>query len=152
MGVEATGFCLQDAYEKQVCLKDYVGKWVVLYFYPKDNTPGCTLEAIDFSGLKEEFKSLDAVVLGVSRDSCESHQKFIDKKGLTITLLSDPEAEVQKSYGVWGSKKFMGKEIFGTKRTTYLLGPDQKIMRVWPKVTVKGHAREVLESIRELNG
>lgn len=151
-GVLAPLFCLKDAYEGKKCLKDLAGKWVVLYFYPKDNTPGCTLEAIDFSRLKEGFRGLGAVVLGVSKDSCESHQKFIDKKGLTITLLSDPDSKVQKSYGVWKPKKFMGKEFVGTVRTTFLINPEGRIVKVWDKVKVAGHAEEVLGEIESKRG
>ncbi|MFH1721758.1 MAG: peroxiredoxin [Candidatus Altiarchaeota archaeon] len=106
-GIKAPEFCLKDSFEKEVCLKEASGKWVVLYFYPKDNTPGCTIEALDFSSLREEFKKENAVIYGISKDSCQSHQRFIDKQGLTITLLSDPDAEVQKLYHVWAPKKFM---------------------------------------------
>ncbi|MFH1836184.1 MAG: thioredoxin-dependent thiol peroxidase [Methanobacteriota archaeon] len=146
-GVKALDFCLKDAEGKNVCLKDYRGRWVVLYFYPKDLTPGCTLEALDFSVLKKDFEKKNAVILGVSKDSCESHQKFIDKKKLTIRLLSDPDSEVQKSYGVWRLKKFMGKEFTGTVRTTVLIDPTGKIMKVWGNVKVKGHANEVFAAI-----
>jgi thioredoxin-dependent peroxiredoxin len=149
-GMAAPGFCLKDAYEDEVCLKEYAGRWTVLYFYPKDNTPGCTLEAMDFSDLKGGFEGEGATVLGVSSDSCRSHQDFIDKRKLTIRLLSDPDAAVHKAYGVWKPKKFLGKEFLGTVRTTFIIGPGGNIARVWPKVDVRGHAKDVLDGLRAL--
>ncbi len=146
-GDNAEDFCLKDADGKNVCLKDYRGRWVVLYFYPKDLTPGCTLEALDFSTLKKDFEKKNAVILGVSKDSCESHQKFIDKKKLTIRLLSDPDSMIQKKFGVWRLKKFMGKEFTGTIRTTFLINPTGKIKKIWEKVKVRGHASEVFAAI-----
>ena len=151
-GVKAPEFNLQDAYGKEHRLSDYFGKWVVLYFYPKDNTPGCTLEAIDFSRLKNDFEKYNAVILGVSKDSCVSHQKFIDSKGLTITLLSDSDASIQKIYGVWKPKKFMGKEFLGTMRTTYLIDTKGDITKRWDKVNPLGHAKNVLEEIKSQMG
>lgn len=151
-GSTAPDFCLDDAYHKKVCLKDYEGKWVILYFYPKDNTPGCTMEAIDFSFLKAEFEAAGAVILGVSSDTCESHQKFIDDKQLTIVLLSDPDASMQKDYGVWKPLKFMGKEYLGTVRTTFLINPQGTIVKIWPKVEFKGHAEDVLSQLRNAKG
>lgn len=145
--MRAPPFTLEDASGERHSLKDYLGKWVVLYFYPKDNTPGCTMEALDFSKLKEEFSKKKAVILGVSKDSCASHQKFIDKKGLTITLLSDPDHEVMEKYKVWRPKKFMGREFLGTVRSTFLIDPSGKIVRKWDPVTVKGHAEDVLKAI-----
>lgn len=150
-GMAAPDFCLQDAYEKETCLRDFIGKRVVLYFYPKDNTPGCSLEAMDFSMLKDEFEKENTVILGVSKDSCKSHQDFIDKKRLTIMLLSDPEAEVQKKYKVWKPKKFMGREFLGTVRSTFLIDTQGKISKTWPDVKVKGHAEEVLSEVRKFN-
>ena len=147
IGENALDFCLLDANEKKVCLKGFKRKWIVLYFYPKDNTPGCTLEAMDFSELKNEFHEKNAVILGVSKDTCASHQKFIDSKNLTITLLSDPNAEVQKLYKIWRPKKFMGREFLGTIRSTFLINPDGIIEKKWDPVKVKGHAKEVLDSI-----
>jgi len=146
-GEEAPVFCLKNSDGEDVCLDDFDGKKVVLYFYPKDNTPGCTIEALDFSALKAEFAKKKVVILGVSKDSCESHKKFIDKQDLTISLLSDPDSEVQKSYGVWRPKKFMGREFLGTIRTTFLIGADGVIDKVWDGVNAKGHAEEVLKSI-----
>jgi len=149
-GQKVENFCLKNAEEKEVCLKDYDNKWKVIYFYPKDNTPGCTVEAIDFSELKEEFEKNNTIIFGISKDTCKSHQNFIDKKGLTITLLSDPEVEVHKQMGVWQLKKFMGKEYIGTVRTTFILDPHRKIVKKWENVKVKGHAQEVLEEIKKL--
>ena len=143
----APDFCLPDSAKKDHCLKEYKGKWVVVYFYPKDNTPGCTLEAIDFSRLKAEFIKKKAVILGISKDSCESHQKFVDRQGLTITLLSDADHKVQEKYGIWRPKVFMGREFLGTVRSTFLIDPKGKIARIWDPVSVKGHAKEVLDSI-----
>lgn len=143
---KAPSFNLKDQDEKLVSLNEYKGKNIVLYFYPKDNTPGCSLEAMDFSALKDEFKKNNTVILGVSKDSCKSHQNFIDKKKLTIRLLSDPDSEVQKKYGVWRPKKFMGREFIGTIRSTFLIDSKGKVNKVWDPVKVKGHAKEVLEA------
>ncbi len=150
IGQTAPDFCLLNQSEEKVCLKNFRGKWVVLYFYPKDNTPGCTIEALDFTKLKPEFESLNAVVLGVSKDSCQSHQKFISGKKLTIILLSDLETEVQKKYGVWRPKKFMGKEFLGTIRSTFLIDPEGKIARVWDGMKALGHAQAVLKELFQL--
>lgn len=148
-GTKAPAFTLKDAQEKEHRLKDYEGKWVVLYFYPKDNTPGCTIEANEFTALAKEFEKEKAVILGVSPDNCASHQKFIDKQKLAITLLADIEKETAKNYAVWGPKKFLGKEFLGIKRSTYLIDPKGTITYVWPKVKAKGHAQEVLEKLKE---
>jgi len=150
VGQKAPEFCLPNPDETEICLKDLRGKWVVLYFYPKDNTPGCTTEALDFTAHLEEFEKLGAVVLGVSPDSCESHKKFIEKKGLKVTLLCDPNKDVLKKYGAWGIKKMYGKEYEGVIRTTYLIDPEGKVAAVWPKVRVKGHVEKVLEKLKEL--
>jgi peroxiredoxin Q/BCP len=131
-------------------LKDFHGKYVILYFYPKDNSPGCTTEAIGFTGILPELEKLDAVVIGVSPDSPESHAKFIEKKNLTVTLLSDVEKKVIKSYGKWSLKKFRGKEYMGVVRSTFLINPAGKIVHIWPKVSVKGHPEEVKEILTEL--
>ncbi|RJQ20239.1 thioredoxin-dependent thiol peroxidase [Candidatus Woesearchaeota archaeon] len=147
---KAPDFTLKDADEQEHTLSDYKDKIVVIYFYPKDNTPGCTLEAIDFSKLKKEFEKYNAVILGISKDNCASHQKFIDKQKLTITLLSDPDHKVMDAYGVWKPLKFMGREYLGTQRSTFLI-KNGHIIKEWPKVTVKGHAQEVLEEVKKLN-
>ncbi len=148
---KAKDFCLPDSKKKEKCLSDYNGKWVILYFYPKDNTPGCTLEAVEFSDKKHEFLRENAVILGVSRDSCESHQNFVDQEGLTITLLSDEESLVHKEYDTWRKKKFMGKEFMGTVRTTILIDDEGTIKKRWDNVKAKGHAQEVLESLIKFN-
>jgi peroxiredoxin Q/BCP len=150
VGQKAPDFCLKNQDENEICLKDLRGKWVVLYFYPKDNTPGCSTEAMDFTQALKDFEKLDAVILGVSADSCESHRKFIEKKGLKITLLCDESKEVIKKYGAWGVKKMYGKEYEGVIRTTVLIDPEGKVAYIWPKVRVKGHIEKVKEKLKEL--
>ena len=129
-------------------MKDFKGKWLVLYFYPKDNTAGCKQEAVDFTAAKEEFEKNGAVILGVSKDTVASHQKFIEKAGLTITLLADSDLTAIKAFDVWHLKKFMGKESMGIVRTTFLINPAGKIAKVWNNVRVKGHADAVLEELK----
>jgi peroxiredoxin Q/BCP len=152
IGDPAPGFCLPDAEKGQVCLKDHRGKWVVLYFYPKDGTKGCTMEALEFTAAEEDFDARGAVVIGVSPDSPESHTRFKEKHDLSVTLLSDTEKEILTKYGVWQKKKMYGREYMGVVRSTYLLDPDGKIAYVWPKVKVAGHADEVMEKLVELQG
>ena len=152
IGDKAPGFCLPDAEKGQVCLKDQRGKWVVLYFYPKDGTKGCTMEALEFTAAEDEFKAKGAVVLGVSPDSPESHVKFKEKNELTVTLLSDTEKEILTGYGVWQKKKMYGREYMGVIRSTYLIDPDGNIAHIWPKVRVAGHADAVMEKLTELQG
>jgi peroxiredoxin Q/BCP len=149
-GVKSPVFCLKNEDEQEVCLKDYKGKWVVLYFYPKDDTPGCTIEAKDFSKENPGFEALDAAILGVSADDCGSHKSFINKYKLKINLLADPDKKVLKKYGVWKKKKFMGREYMGIARTTYLIDPEGKIAFLWEKVSPAGHAGAVQEKIKEL--
>ncbi len=149
-GSEAPDFCLPDQDGQEVCLSEYRGKWVVLYFYPKDNTRGCTQEAKDFTDLIEEFEKLGAVVLGVSPDSVRSHKRFQERHGLKVRLLSDPEKEVIRKYGAWGKKKMAGREYFGVIRSTFLIDPQGRVRKVWPKVRVKGHAEEVLNVLKSL--
>jgi peroxiredoxin Q/BCP len=150
IGNKAPKFCLPDADENSVCLKNFKGKWIILYFYPKDNTSGCTKEAIGFTEKKEEFENLGAVILGVSPDSSKSHRNFREKKELTITLLSDPEHKVLEAYGAWQLKKMYGREYMGVVRSTYLIDPEGKNAYIWPKVKVKGHVEDVLEKLKEL--
>ena len=150
IGDSAPDFCLPNQDSEEICLRDFAGSWVVLYFYPKDSTPGCTTEALDFTALKSEFEKEGATIFGVSPDPVKRHQNFITKKELTITLLSDEEKEVAKMYGVWQLKKLYGKEYMGIVRSTFLIDPDGKIAYIWSKVKVKGHAQEVLEKLREL--
>ncbi len=148
--MKAPDFCLkgidEEGRESEICLEELRGRWVVLYFYPRDNTPGCTTEAKEFTELLPDFEKLGAVVIGVSKDSVESHRKFREKHGLRIILLSDPEAKVIKAYGAWG-KKFRGE---GTIRSTFIIDPEGNI--VWEKrnVRARGHAAKVLEVLREL--
>lgn len=137
IGTKAPDFQLVDQDNKEVQLTNYKGKWIVLYFYPKDNTSGCTKEACDFTDQKMDYSNLNAEILGVSPDSIESHQKFIQKHNLGITLLSDAEKKVMKTYGAWGLKKNYGKEYEGVIRSTFLISPDQKIAAVWNKVKVR---------------
>lgn len=134
---KAPGFVLKNQDDVPVALNDFNGKWVVLYFYPKDNTPGCTTEACDFTASMDDYSSLNAVILGVSPDSAESHQKFIAKQQLGITLLSDPDKVAMKAYGAWGLKKNYGKEYEGVIRSTFIIAPDGIIAAAWDKVKVR---------------
>jgi peroxiredoxin Q/BCP len=150
VGQPAPEFTAKDQNGDEVSLANYQGSWLVLYFYPKDNTPGCTTEAQDFTKYAQQFQELGAAILGVSPDSEQSHCKFIDKHCLSIKLLSDPEHQVIESYGVWRLKKFMGKEYMGVVRSTFLIDPDGKIAQVWDKVRVKAHVEKVLEKLKSL--
>ena len=147
VGKQAPSFCLPDSGGKMTCLSDFKGKWVVLYFYPKDNTPGCTLEAMQFSQAMEEFVSLGAQVIGISQDSPESHLNFIDRHDLTVLLLSDTDRGTLKLYDAWQPRKLFGKEFLGTVRTTFLIDPDGTIVEVWRNVSVKGHAEAVRQAL-----
>ena len=148
IGEKAPDFKVKDHEGRDVKLSDFKGKKVVLYFYPKDFTTGCTKESCDFRDRSGEFK--DTVILGVSSDSVDSHEDFRHKYNLPFRLLSDPDQVVQKLYGVWGEKSMYGKTYMGTVRTTYLIGPDGKVAKAWPKVRVDGHVDEVLEAARNL--
>ena len=141
----AESFKLKNSEGKFVSLEDFRGRWVVLYFYPKDNTPGCTTEAVDFTTLQKEIP--EVIILGVSPDSPESHRKFIEKQKLTVTLLSDPNREVLKKYGAWGLKKNYGKEYEGVIRSTFLINPKGEIVKEWKNVKAKGHAARVFETL-----
>ncbi len=152
VGQKAPEFCLPNQDNIEICLRDLKGKWVVLYFYPKDLTPGCTTEACEFTEALPDFEGLDAIILGVSPDSVQKHQKFIEKKDLKITLLSDEDKEVLKAYGAWGPKKLYGKEYEGVIRSTFIIDPEGKIAAVWPKVRVKGHVEAVKQRLEELRG
>jgi thioredoxin-dependent peroxiredoxin len=149
-GQTAPDFSAPDQNGNKVTLADFQGKWLVLYFYPKDDTPGCTTEAKDFSAFIQDFSELGAQILGVSTDSENSHCKFIDKHNLTISLLSDPEHQVADTFGAWRLKKFMGKEYMGIERSTFLISPDQKIAYTWAKVRTKDHAQAVLKQLQAL--
>ena len=150
VGNKAPEFCLPDKDNREVCLKDYKGKYVILYFYPADNSPACTSEAIGFTGILSSLEKLRANVIGISPDSPESHAKFIQKKDLKVTLLSDIDKKVIKKYGKWGKKKFRGKEYMGVIRSTFLIDPEGKIAHIWPKVSVKGHPEDVEKVLKEL--
>ena len=152
VGDRASSFCLPDTDNKKICLSDFKGKWVVLYFYPKDNTTGCTREAVEFTNALDEFHKLNAVVLGVSADSVQSHQKFVQKHNLRITLLSDAEHEVLERYGAWQRKKLYGRVFWGVVRSTVLIDPGGSIAHLWPKVQVKGHSEDVKRRLIELQG
>ncbi|MGD9201043.1 MAG: thioredoxin-dependent thiol peroxidase [Chitinispirillia bacterium] len=143
----APEFCLKDQNDQNVSLKDLKGKFVVIYFYPKDNTSGCTIEANEFNELRESFKEKNTVILGISKDSILSHEKFAERQNLHITLLSDPDHSVIEKYGIWQRKKNYGKVYMGTMRTTFLVDPEGKIIKIWRKFKVKDHARTVLEAI-----
>lgn len=147
-GTEAPDFKLLDQNGKEHSLIDYRGKLVLLYFYPKDDTPGCTKEACAVRDNFREFGKLDAVVLGVSTDSVKSHKKFEEKYKLNFTLLSDENKEVVNKYGVWGKKKFMGREYTGTLRTSFLIDPDGKIAKVYENVKPAEHVEEVLNDLK----
>jgi peroxiredoxin Q/BCP len=150
VGQFAPDFCLLDQEGNQTCLENFRGKWVILFFYPRDNTPGCTLEAKNFSCLKNDFEAENAVVIGASRDSVQSHRRFIEKKELKITLLSDDQANVHRMYDVLHPKHFRGKEIISAVRTTFLIDPEGKIARVWDNVRAAGHAEKVLSELKSL--
>jgi peroxiredoxin Q/BCP len=146
-GDRAPDFKLTTGDGDSVHLADLKGKPVVLYFYPRDNTPGCTIEACSFRDLSPEFEKRGAIVYGVSTDSVQSHTKFTQKYGLNFPLLSDPDHAVTEAYDSWGPKKFLGREFLGVKRNTFLIGKDGKIARVWEGVKPAGHAEEVLEAL-----
>lgn len=150
IGEKAKDFCLPNQDNTEICSRDLVGRWIVLYFYPKDNTPGCTTEACDFTEAMPEFEDLDAIILGVSPDSVKKHQNFIAKKELEITLLSDEEKTMIQDYGVWQMKKNYGKEYMGVVRTTYLIDPKGIVRARWDKVRVKGHVDAVKEELKTL--
>lgn len=134
---------------EEVSLADFRGKYIVLYFYPKDMTPGCTTEACDFRDYHEQFSELDAVIIGVSPDPIEKHQKFIEKHGLPFLLLSDEEHKLAEAYGVWKLKKRFGKEAMGIERSTFLIDREGKLIKEWRNVRVKGHVEEALTYIKE---
>lgn len=150
IGKKAPAFTLQDQDEKSVKLAEYAGQWIVLYFYPRDDTPGCTVEACDFTNALAAFARLDAIVIGCSADSPASHRKFIEKFKLKLRLLSDPEHRVMSKYGAWGEKMMYGKKTTGVIRSTVLIDPEGKVAYHWAKVQAKGHATKVREKLTEL--
>ncbi|USN45833.1 MAG: thioredoxin-dependent thiol peroxidase [Candidatus Woesearchaeota archaeon] len=152
VGKKAPAFTLRDTDEKNVSLKDYLGKWVVIYFYPKDNTPGCTVEACEFTDEFAGFEKIGATVLGVSKDSSASHQKFREKYNLKVRLLSDPDAHMMENYGAWGKKMLYGRMFNGVKRSTVIIDPSGKVVHWWKAVKAKGHAALVKKKLLELQG
>ena len=145
---KAPDFKLPSTSKDKYSLKDSIGKYVVIYFYPKDDTPGCTIETNDFNKLLSKFKKLECEVYGISKDNLKSHDKFRDKYKIKFDLLADEELTVLKKYKVWGKKKFMGREFMGIIRTTFLIDKNGKIIKIWKNVKVKDHAKEVLETLK----
>ncbi len=150
IGSKALDFCLPNQDEEEICLRDFQGSWVVVYFYPRDNTPGCTTQACNFTENLPDFTKLGVTVLGISPDTPRKHRNFIEKKNLAITLLADENKEVANKYGVWQLKKSYGREYMGIVRSTFLINPDSQIAFIWKKVKVKGHIEAVKEKIKEL--
>ncbi|MDZ7814457.1 MAG: thioredoxin-dependent thiol peroxidase [Planctomycetota bacterium] len=151
-GAKAPDFTLKDQNGDEHSLADFAGKWLVLYFYPKDNTPGCTTEAKDFNDAMAEIERMGAKVVGVSPDSVKSHSNFCSKYDLDLILLSDPDKQVLSDYGAWQKKKMYGREYMGVQRSTVLIDPEGRVAGVWPKVRVKGHVEEVSKTLSELAG
>ena len=149
-GMKAPAFALADKDGNTVTLEDFAGKKLVLYFYPKDNTPGCTRQACAFASLYDGFKDKDVAVVGISKDSAASHQKFAEKYGLPFVLLSDPDLEAIKAYDVWQEKKMYGKVSFGVVRTTYIIDENGVIEKTMPKVKPDTNAAEILEYLGKL--
>ncbi|MEA3523075.1 MAG: peroxiredoxin [Campylobacterota bacterium] len=149
---KAPEFCLPNQDDVEICLRDLKGKWLVLYFYPKDNTPGCTTEACEFTEAMPAFEDMSAVILGVSADSTQKHRNFIAKKELDITLLSDESTEMMQEYGVWQLKKNYGREYMGIVRSTLIINPEGIIKATWTKVRVKDHVAKVKEELEKLQG
>ena len=149
-GKAAPAFTLKESDGDKVSLSGLKGKWVVVYFYPRDDTPGCTLEAQGFNKALGQLDKLGAVVVGVSKDDLPAHCKFRDKYGLEFPLLSDPDGKIIEKYGAWGEKNMYGKKSMGIVRTTVIVSPEGKVARVFPKVKVNGHVEAVLDAIKEL--
>ena len=145
---KAPDFALPSTNGENQKLKDLLGKYVVIYFYPKDDTPGCTIETNDFNKLLPKFKKLNCEIFGISKDTIKSHDKFREKFKIKFDLLSDEEIKVLKKYKVWGKKKFMGREFMGIIRSTILIDKKGKVIKVWDNVKVKDHAKEVLETLK----
>ena len=148
IGDKAPDFSMPSDGGATVALSDFKGRYLVLYFYPKDDTPGCTKEAIGFSETKGEFDALNASILGISKDTVAKHDKFIAKHDLKVGLGSDESGEMIESYGVWVEKNMYGKKYMGIERATYLIGPDGKILDIWRKVRVKDHVEKVLTALQ----
>tara|TARA_B100000780_G_C20942753_1_gene375980 strand:+ start:163 stop:624 length:462 start_codon:yes stop_codon:yes gene_type:complete len=150
INIKAPLFVLESTNNTFYSLKDSLSKFVVLYFYPKDDTPGCTIETNDFNRLLSKFKKLNCDVYGISKDNTKSHKKFKVKYNIKFDLLADEEVKVIKNYKVWAKKKFMGKEFMGIVRSTFLIDPKGKILKIWSNVKVKDHAQEVLDTLRNV--
>ncbi|MGR6430701.1 peroxiredoxin [Rhizobium sp. PAMB 3182] len=149
-GNTAPNFTLPATGGNPVTLSSFRGKPVVIFFYPKDDTSGCTTESKDFSSLLPDFKALGVTVIGISPDSLKSHEKFANKHDLSVTLAADEDQAVLEAYGVWQEKSMYGRKYMGVVRTTVLVAPDGTVARIWPKVKVAGHAKDVLAAVREL--
>ena len=149
-GDKAPDIELLDQNENELSLDEFLGQWVILYFYPKDNTSGCTKEAKDFTASMNEIEEMGAKVIGVSPDSCQSHAKFVKKHDLKLRLLSDPDHQALEDYDVWKLKKMYGREYKGVERSTFLIDPEGIVRKVWRKVRVKGHVDEVKKTLKEL--
>jgi len=147
---KAPEFCLPNQDDVEICSRDLKGKWIVLYFYPKDSTPGCTTEACEFTDAVADFSDLDAIILGVSADSTKRHRNFIEKQNLGITLLSDEDTSVMQEYGVWQLKKNYGKEYMGIVRTTFIINPEGVVKALFEKVRVKDHVAKVKAELERL--
>ena len=143
-------FKLPSTNKKNYSLIDSLGKYIVIYFYPKDDTPGCTIETNDFNKLLSKFKNLNCEIYGISKDNLKSHDKFRNKYKIKFNLLADEEIKVLKKYKVWGKKKFMGREFMGIIRTTFLIDKKGKIIKIWNNVKVNNHAKEVLETLKNI--
>lgn len=150
VGDKAPEFSIVIAENKSLTLKELQGKFVVLYFYPKDSTSGCTVEAKDFNSLLTEFANSGAEIIGISKDNISSHDKFRSKYDLQLTLGADIEGKLCEAYGVWVQKSMFGKKYMGVNRTTFLIDPEGKIAYIWPKVSVTGHAKSVLNKLKEI--
>ncbi len=150
INTKAPDFTLTSTNNTDYSLKKSLGKYVVIYFYPKDDTPGCPIEANDFNKLLPQFKKLNCEIFGISKDNLKSHDKFKEKYKLKFDLLSDEELTILKKFKVWGKKKFMGREFMGILRTTFLIDKKGKILKIWENVKVKDHAKEVLETLKEI--
>ena len=147
----APNFVLFSTSKYKYSLKNSLGKYVVIYFYPKDDTPGCTLETNDFNMLLSKFKKLECEVYGISKDNIKSHDKFREKYKIKFDLLADEKLAVLKKYKVWGKKKFMGREFMGIIRSTFLIDKKGKIIKIWENVKVKDHTKEVLETLKSIS-
>jgi peroxiredoxin Q/BCP len=152
VGAKAPAFSLADASGARVSLGDFAGKWLVLYFYPKDDTPGCTIEACELTNEMDAFEDLGAAVVGVSPDSPAQHVKFIDKYKLRVRLLSDPDKKVLSAYGAWGMKKMYGRDVEGVIRSTVIIDPAGKVAHLYPNVKAAGHAAAVRDRLTQLRG